>query len=442
MALTEQEQHIEDRMKTAYEIQVSDALADQKQYRKDGLRLMGIETEYSLIKPDTTQADEHSRDAIINGQKTWLQPELGAAQIELTTSPEPIERSGINHMIDQYITRELYIVSAAKTHGLQVLRNGTNPFIPVNEIVRSSKPKYTAVPNFYNQQRTVTNTNIGKDAQVDIGDLSVISLFNSVQLNIEAKDSDDSIDLINRAIAISPMMVTITGNSRYLDGIDTQISDMRMLAWSKAVDTRTEAERNAGIKETRAGMPDNYYKSLEDYFTKVGTYPFILDYPDAAIDIGVGMYWKDARIKIIGESLVVEPRPIPMQPTAEENIAAILLYLGRLNYSQIEKEALLPMFLAKENKLTAMQDGLDAKMWRQKNGIYVKEQARILLPDEIQKARIGLIKLGLSKEQIQYLDIIEERIETGNPSDKFAKKVSTAENQGANRTQALQYALQ
>ena len=441
MALTEQELHIEEKMMAAYDVQSSTVLANQNQYRKTGRRKIGLETEYSLIHSDGSQASEQQRDAIINGHKSWLQPELGAAQLELTTDPEPICDQGITRMIDQLVQRETYIYCAAKSQGLQVLKSGTNPFIQINEIVRSSKPKYQIVPDFYNKERTNDDTIIGRTEKVDVGDLSIIALFNSIQLNLEASSPEDGIDLLNRAIAISPTVVALTGNSRYLSGKDTNISDMRMLAWSKAVDTRTPEQKRNGIEETRAGIPDQYFDSLDHYFRQIKRYPFILDAPEVALAVGIGMYWKDARVKVIGYILVVEPRPIPMQPTIQENIAATLFYLGRLNYSQIEKEALLPMSLVKENKQSAMQDGLYSNLWNMRNGLITKSCAKEIMLEEIQKAEAGLSNLGLNREQLNYLKLLKERINIGTPSDQLARLVQRYQNDGESRNEEISIGL-
>ncbi len=451
MALSEQELIVEQKMSAAYDEQVAVILANPNKYtKKTTYRQVGLETEYPIVDGKGNPCTESDRDAIKNA-KPWLQPELGAAQIELTTDPEPINTRGISRMIDQLADREAYVVQAAAKRGLHVLRSGTNPWLRIGDTIRTNKPKYQQVPDFYDRERTIDDTQIGIKDKVDICSLGVITLFQSIQLNIEARNAEDGIDLLNRAIATSPTVVAITGNSRYLEQVDTGLADMRMLAWKNAVDTRTQREIAEGIEETRAGMPDNYYDSLSDYFAQVRKYPFILDkpaelseskLPEYAMAVGIGMYWKDARLKIIGDSLIVEPRPIPMQPTLEENIAAVLMYLGRLNYSQIEQESLLPMTLLKQNKMEAMAYGLRSKLWTTDGQLIARRDAKEIMTTELEKAKEGLRLLGLSPDQVSYVDLLEDRLYTGIPSDKLAGYVTIAQQQGASPREAIIRGLQ
>lgn len=65
------------------------------------------------------------------------------------------------------------------------------------------------MPDFHNtNRRKDLDTIIGKEEKVDIGDAAIIGLTNSVQLNIEAKNFADSIDLLNRSFGIGPMVVS------------------------------------------------------------------------------------------------------------------------------------------------------------------------------------------------------------------------------------------
>lgn len=433
--MTEQEK-TEAKMKSAYEQQKQALLKDACRFHRDphSPRHMGLEIEYTLVD-NTTPCAETIRNRIIKASP-WLSPELGAAQVELHTDPLPVTSTGLRAMGLQLLGRESALKSIAGSFGLDLIRAGTNPWLPIAKVVRTDKEKYKMVPDYYNARRTADHTAIGVKTPVEITDASVVSLFHALQINIEAYSDEDAVDLLNRSFMLSPLMVALSGNARYLSGVDTSLSDLRMMAWSTSVDTRSPIQRSIGM-ETRVGLPDRYAYSLEDYLSRVNRFPFIMDLPDTALGVGIGMYWKDSRIKVIGDSLVVEFRPLSAQPTPEEDLACTLMYLGRLNWSRLQKENLTPMSLVKKAKHNAMRDGLEAVITH--DGKTAK--AREILPREIARAKQGLEQLGLAKEEIQLLELLRERLTAGTPSDKLAKAVTLAEHQGASRTQALQIGL-
>jgi len=444
MAIETQEL-VEIRMQQAYREQASSLLRDIKQGSHDikGPPQIGLEVEYSLVENNGSPAQQTKRDSLVSANPSYLQLELGAAQIELTTDPEPIPGYGMSRVGSMLSTRQNQLAADASLQGLWLVRSGTNPTLPVPDIQKTLKPgyeKYVEAPNYYNRQRTAPNTTIGILERVDVGDLSIVSILNSLQVNLEAENATDAIDLLNRSLMISPNLVAISGNARYLAGRDTGMSDLRIAAWSTALDTRTPEQRREDT-ETRVGLPDRYYHSLEDYLEQAGKFPFILDKPDIAMKMGIGMYWKDARIKFTDSSILVESRPISTQPTNDENIAMVEFYLGRLAWSKATKESLLPMTLVKINKDLVMKYGLDTKLWTIQDEVYSPQDARTVLYTDLQKAEEGLEILDVPAYMREKLDILLDRLEEGTPSDKIHSLVSSAESKGASRTEAIWQAV-
>lgn len=478
MAIAEQEL-VETRMREAFWQKAGVVLANQGRYQKHPSqpRKIGLEVEYPVLVQGTYRGaslDQTQRllEAVNNrvleegpedAKEDWLSPELGASQIELHTDPHPLTHQGVSNTLNQLSCREGYFVQRyAKEFGLEIIRSGSNPFIPLSGIARTPKPKYLIVPDYYNQHRTLEDTRMGFIEQVDVKDLAIVGLLNATQTNIEARNAPDAVDLANRGLMFSPIMTALTGNSCFLEGKNTGYSDIRIAAWSQALDTRTMDDTLKG-KQTRVGMPDRYFDSLEDYFAQVQEHPFILDVPDQALGVGIGMYWKDTRIKVLDDPkknqhhLVVELRALSTQPTMIEDMATVLMYLGLLTHSQYVQEPLQPLELIRQNKDQAMRHGLNAIFEREMEGRVTRWRTRDLALREIRKASSGLDLLGLEKHA-WLLDIIEHRV-TGNtlephfkfnrwqtipagiPSDKMSGMVASAQDYGLSREEAILFAL-
>jgi hypothetical protein len=273
------------------------------------------------------------------------------------------------------------------------------------------------------------NTIIGKEP-VDIGNAAVVSLTNACHLNLQTYGVDDAVDKLNRSISIAPLSIALGGNSRFFEESDTGIQDSRLIAWEISHDTRTREQVEQGLP-TRVGLPKNYIASLEDYFKQVASYPFILFDPDHALEIGIGLFWKDARIKFYGNSCVVEFRPLSTQPTAIENVQLQTFFLGRLLWSQRRNEIILPFNLVKQNRLDAMINGTCGRLWTDNGlGNILQVNTKEVLSREVQRAKEGLSETDLPNTEwnLALLDELKQRIERGNPSEQMARELSGERN--------------
>lgn len=411
----------EQAMHGAFEEQTREILQNPERFAKDGSSVkFGVEVEYGLIHPNLDQPSEEIRNSIIQDTEGFTDIELGAAQIEMRTDPIDIS-SGFGAVLEQLKVRDQLIADSAHDKGVDLISHGTNPFIPTREIVRSDQPKYRIVPNFHNDnQRPDLATHLG-DESVDVGDAAIIGIANSVQANIEALSVEDAVDKVNRSFQIGPMVVALSGNARFLEGKDTGYQDVRMVGWEISHDTRTSEEVESG-EITRVGLPRDYYSSLEDYFKAIAENPFILNAPQAAIFVGIGLNWRDARIKVIGDSLVVEFRPVSCQPTPEENFSTMVFYLGRLLWSQQNQEALLPMDAVVENREEAMKNGTDAQLWTNTDNGIEKLSVPEAMEHELYRAEMGLAEAGLlDNYAIEALQLLNARVTNGNPAEVLAR---------------------
>ncbi len=411
-------------MKEAFLSQSKTVLTNEARFMKPPCLRVGLEMEAALVGGNGEQVSEQVRDAIVFHHPFSAQ-ELGASQIEWRTEPIRIdEKGGLNMLVQQAEDRNRFIVKSANQLEVNVLRSGTNPFISIPEIKRTNKKKYELVPDHHNQHRVRKDTLIGHEEKVDVGDAAVVSLLSSLQCNIQAKNFIDAIDLTNRSMMIGPLIVALSGNARFLDGTDTGMADVRMTAWETSHDVRDDDQRKAG-KALRVGLPDRYFKDMADYFDRISQHPFILNDPDHALPIGIGLFWQDTRIKVIGDdTLVVEFRPVSIQPSVEEDLAVMLFYLGRLEWSKIHNEELLPIDQVRENRALAMTHGI--KPFQELLGI------------EIDRAEEALLSEGVDDSIHGFMDILRDRVKTGlTPSDKVAKQVKLVEGIGFSRQNAL-----
>ncbi|MBI2064771.1 MAG: hypothetical protein HYT62_01815 [Candidatus Yanofskybacteria bacterium] len=435
----------EKEMLEAFTIQTQELIASQDRFIKDNYGVkIGLESELAIHgRFDNTELTQ-KRDAVIADNKDFTDIELGANQIEIRTPPLDILSSdGLASLDNIYRARYNAVLESARRNKVGLLRIGANPFLPTINTPRTDKPKYRLVPDFYNQHRDPrldTFIGLGK-SRIDIGDASVVSLFQSFQVNLEAKSLDDACEKMNRSLAIAPYLLAFSGNARYLSHQDTKIQDTRMMSWEISHDTRTfydtklqdlriiSWERSFDVRpeknenwsnELRIGLPSRYFRNMTDYFQRAGTFPFILYAPESALAISIGMTWLDARTKFIGDSAIVELRLPSTQPTIEEEMLLTLLYIGRLHYAQTNQEQILPINMVRENRLSAMLYGFKKSMWfLSENGAPIKLPTKIGLARELELAIIGLNQLGLSTAIDK--ELLDAVLKTDSPSDRLAR---------------------
>lgn len=443
--LTETERK-ENEMRLAFSKKAEEILGQEGRFiKKPGDLRVGMEVEYSVLSGEFSQATELCRDQIVKSNPDFADVELGAAQLEWRTDPLYLNQVGLNALENIFIVNEEKIKESVREQGAHLLQTGSNPFVLIPEIKRTHKIKYQQVPDYHNDsKRWGLDTKIGvsEDSIVDVRDAAIIALMNSIQCNLEASSFEDAIDKTNRSFAIGPMAVALAGNARFLEEKDTRISDLRMVAWEVSHDTKTALETEQG-RITRIGLPGLYYLDLRDYFQRVSCYPFILHDPEHAFQIGIGLNWRDTRIKFIEDSVVVEFRPVSTQPTVKENIAIMLFYLGRLQWSSQHKEPLLDLKLVEQNRDQAMYFGLNSKLWTHKDKKTELLPAEIALDLELKRATSGLKSFGFSSKNINYyFEVLHKSLaEKETPSDKLARQFYNYNSLGYSKKESLILAL-
>jgi len=420
------EQMQEAAMLAAFKDQTAAICGDTERFRKKHARwIVGLESEVAVFSEDRTADEIGARRNALLLQSSGISCELGALQLEFRTPPIEVGES------TRALRRSLegahgVALEAARGEGLNVLRIGSNPFFPVIGTPRTDAERYRRVPDFQNEHRRQgIATTLGLNGtRVEIGDASSVSLFQALHINLEATSVPDAVDKLNRSLMLSPYLLALSGNSRYLDLTDTGTSDHRVLVWEISHDTRTHEELRRGWG-LRIGLPERYFADIGEYFDRIARYPFILYNPEAALAIGIGLAWLDARIKFLGDSAVVELRSLSTQPTIGEEIDLVLFYLGRLAYSQGNREPLLPIEFVRENRLTAILHGLAGKYWcRCQSGELVRRSGCVAVAHELALAKQGLRVMG--HYDAGTLDNIAGRLLGGSPSDRLATTLKFA----------------
>lgn len=446
-----QRSQAEDAMLESFEQQVKEILDNSTRYENRNGWKIGLETEYPIVDMSLNPVTHETRDEMIEGLD-FADVEVGGSQVEVRT--DPMTPDSLSELEQAMRSIESELSESASVYQVELLRAGTNPFVDLENIPVSEQDKYQKVPAFHDRERhSEVHPRFGRDEFVDPRDADLAALINSTQTNIEADSLEDAVVKANLTYMISPFMSAISSNARFLDSKDLGFADIRMPLWEKSHDTRNP--ENLSDEHIPAGKLDSYYSGIRDYFQRVGDQPFILngeEKRDAALDIGIGTFWKDSRIKFNTEpeneryEAVVESRVVSTQPSIEEEIAMHGFYVGRLAYAQnrgeIEgdetgTEELLDIRKVNRNRYAAMHNGLDTKLYGTDGEL---EQADKVLGQQLDKAMKGLEYAGIDDEG--YMEILYDRLENGVPSELMAEGFNNALEQGKNRKQAIKKGIQ
>lgn len=434
-------------MRESFRAQVNEILENCEKFNREEDKIkIGLETEYPTLMEGTfTPTPGSLRDQVIQNLD-FADTEVGAHHVETRTDPLIID--SLNDLHAALTGRESELIEEASENNVNVLRNGTNPFIRFDNIEKTDKEKYDIVPGFHDEMRNDhVQPQFGINEVLDPRNADIAGVISSAQTNIEASSLEDAVNKANYSYMITPYMVALSTNSRFIDQKDTGINDTRMPLWEKSHDIRSDEELET--ENVSAGKLSSYFEDIGDYFERVESEPFILDVEEAAMDIGIGTFWKDARIKFNYEpenevyEPVVESRAMSTQPTAEEEIAVHGFYIGRLLHAQQNQEDLLHIDKTNKNRYAAMHNGTDTKFYDSEGNL---RDGKEVLEEELRKAEEGLELAGINQNYMgeqydQFMDILYERLETGVPSDLMAEEFQNSMNQGLGREKALMKGL-
>jgi len=433
----------EQSMREAFESQVQQLLGKEELYSKsDESVKVGLETEYAVVDSEFEPINHVVRDQMIEGLD-FADVEVGGSQVEIRT--DPINPGSLADLEHQMQLPEQDLKDEADARSAKIIRSGTHPFVDFDNVPISKEEKYQKVPNFHDRHRNGHVTDeFGVKETVDPRNADIAGVINSTQTNIEARGFEDAVDKANYTYMISPFMSAISGNARFAEGKDTGISDVRMSLWEKSHDLRGDDQLDEGVD---VGKLQSYYESITDYMDRVKQEPFILNDEEkqhAAMDIGIGTFWKDSRIKFAENQeedrydAIVESRIVSTQPTLEEEVAMHGFFIGRIAYAQNEEihgesgEELMGIEKVNRNRYSAMHNGLDTKLYDTEGEL---QDAQEVLKQELEKAEKGLEYAGI--EDSGYIDVLYDRLDSGTPAEKMAEGFYNSRGQGKTRKESL-----
>jgi hypothetical protein len=407
----------------------------ETQTRRKIDRCVGVEIESSCIREsDGLPLDEDARNRIVESNPGF-QTELGSAQIEIMTPPILLTVSGgFSSLFEAMRTETKVLDTSLHQVFARTVRLGSDPNVFADERCRThSKERYRLVPGFHTKHRRPGMPSyFGKHGSlIRCDDAASVGAMSSIQYNLDCLSVADGIELLNRAFVNGPYAVALGANARFLDGMDTGYADVRSIVWEFSHDIRTYAELSQGLSG-RMGLPTNYFDSLHEYFQDLHDQPSILNMPDQAFELATGLYWKDARLKFLRlhtdtPQIVLEFRPLSLQPSVFEDFALIVFSLGNLMSAQARKERILPLPLVHDNRWSAMLHGTSGKLWMMDNGRPVQGVAKEVLAHQIRFAAMGMQVLGASSHEIAAVqEVWQKRLVDGCPSETFYQRVRTA----------------
>ena len=349
----------------------------------------------------------------ININHPKISPELGNHQMELITDPMRI--NSINQFRNDYKNDLSETISWIKQ---KLSGHGTIPNLSLEDFeVSPNITKYEVVPKYHNDR-----VDVGFKENFKEFDARHIGLCNSLQINMDCESGKDAINKLNKSFEITPYLVALFGNAKILNNKDTGFKDCRIDLWKETHDTRNVQAR-LNEQEPRMGEIFKYFDSVEDYMYRVMKNPFIMHdgthTQEDAFGIGIGMNWKDARMKYIkkGELYqpVVEFRPISSQASTEEDLAVIMTYIGLVH----DTKKLNYIGIVNHNRESALVDGLEGVMFDDRGN---KVPTLKLVNQKMNVAKNNLIDMGYDRNEVNKVFEPIDRIldERKSPADRYS----------------------
>jgi Uncharacterized conserved protein len=370
-------------MKYAFEKQLLKRVSSLKNIYYDMDDKVGLENEYFIVDKNLKPIDQSIRDEFVS-KVPMTKCELGASQIEFNSIPTSI-KYGYSNLLCHVKKYEAYISTVADQYGCYILRMGTYPGKLEDIRVTYYPEVYQNVLEQYKDNRKgYIDNNIG---YINLGDRihELIAGCQSSQLNIQV-DYYKSIQLLNKVMELSPLFIALSANSPILDKNISGYLETRNIIWENGYDLRTYIEYINNVS-FRTNFPYDYYQTLEEYWTDMKNQTFMKYEPECAFQNNQKMYWKIARIKLVGSKCLLEIRFMPIQPTAEEDIALYLSIYALLMNSLSENQDLIPITFVKENFRRTTKWGLDTQIftYKGKSNTIIEKNVQEVIEEALRK---------------------------------------------------------
>ncbi len=353
-------------------------------------------------------------------------PELAAFNVELNSEPVYLQNNALTQMEKQLqdIWKTCQIV--AKDLSIEMMMIGILPNIQQKHLTMANMSQLNRYRALNEQVIKLRN---GQPLKLDINgkdkihtshyDVMFESACTSLQLHLQVP-VDKAAQFYNISIMLSAPIVAATANSPYFFGYDLW-DETRIPLFEQSVELGSNDYRRVTFGS--GYVRDSIFECFEENLTH---YPVLVPLKEqneieqlSRVKFHNGTIWRWNR-PLIGfdendvPHIRIEHRVIPSGPTVTDSIANAAFYFGLV--SELVDEAYvyekqLPFVKAKENFYLCAKHGLSADIdWPNHGNKPVKH---ILLEELIPAAQRGLLKLNITKEDInKYLSIIEHRVES------------------------------
>lgn len=438
-------------------------MLDEEWFEKDIMRI-GAEQELCLVDNDT-KPYMHSHDILDDLPGDNFTTEFAKFNLEINVNP-PLEFKGdcLSKMEENLLNELEVIRKVAKKVGADVLLAGILPTVRKADL---SIDSLTPMPRYFALCEAIDNLR-GKEYELRIQGMDELLMrFDTpmlegcntgFQVHMQVRPSE-FVNKYNIAQAITAPVLASAVNSPIFLG-KRLWSETRIALFHQSIDTRGVGEHirdtsprvTFGTEWLQDSILDIYKEDISRYrvllssnedeaveeLMKKGIPPKLM-----ALNIHNGTVYRWNRpcygISDGKPHLRIENRVLPSGPTVVDEMANTALWLGLLNgledkYPDITKE--LDFDDARMNFFAASKMGLDTKFIWTKNR---KISARELIQEELLPvAEHGLRKANIDTSDIDtYLNVIHERVDTGQTGAFWMLKSYNALSKENNREYAL-----
>ncbi|MFC4447958.1 hypothetical protein [Halorussus aquaticus] len=388
-------------------------------------------------------------DTVFDGN---CERELGLQSVEFQTDPTSFDGAGIDAQASQLRERLLSARRAADQEGREIVLDamwtipppeGTQTYltdlresegVTIAENMTPS-PRYYAIDNDVLARTGGTLTLSVPGTERQFPSILFESLANSIQPHVQVPDAEAFPRYYNAAVRTLGPVLALATNSPLLPPdlydtdepyrlVDETYHELRIPVFEQSVNSAWEKVRfPSGIR----GVGDCVDKLVADPTCAPFLREWLADgdretFADRfwELDHKRGTYWRWLRAVVGGQpvdrgdqwSVRIEYRPLPTQPTIDENVGFQCLVAGLVRglCAADHPLATLDRDAAERSFYEAVENGLDAEMaWITADGDHTTDRA-VVYEEMFDFARRGLREQGVSSDAIEaYLGPIEAR---------------------------------
>ena len=172
----------------------------------------GIEEEYFLADAATRSTPRRTKPFHdeVRARVPTVERELLAAQVEVATAPT----DSVASARAQLLALRAGVAETAHRHGLLVLASGTSPLARWDQQRHTKKARYDSLM----QQMQI------------LGRRNVVC---GMHVHVEVPRPDERVDLMNRMLPFTPLLLALSASSPFWQGQDTGLAAYRLSVWGE-----------------------------------------------------------------------------------------------------------------------------------------------------------------------------------------------------------------